>query len=55
MTPRELAAVLGRRTTMRGFDRAALAALMHRFPDPPAVSARDRSTTGVNTDDRHVE
>ncbi len=47
MTPRELAAVLGRRPSPQGFDRAALAALMHRFPDPPP--------TGVEPNERGSE
>lgn len=35
MTPRELAAVLGRRTARARLDRTALDALMRRFPDRP--------------------
>jgi uncharacterized phage protein (TIGR02216 family) len=41
MTPRELAAVLGRRATRAALDRTALDALMRRFPDRLADGGTD--------------
>ena len=45
MTPRELAAVLGRRGAARALDRTALDTLMRRFPDAPGAG-RAAPTTG---------